>query len=146
MKKITKKIGEFSYRIHLMPADKALKAHGELISILAPLVGAFEKGVDLKSVLDTDVSSLLSTVSDTVVAFQKSDPDMKFVKKLIYTCSVVYDEDEVVSIDEGHFNIHFVNKAPLMDVYQLALEVIIANGFLPQAVIGLLGSSQPSKA
>lgn len=129
------KIGDYTFLIKPFPALKAARLTGDLVNLVAPIIGAFSSVGDKESIMDVDLEEAAPAISR---AFNAIDGDK--IEPLLKTF-LINDRNIIVtgSGTEGEILTEDIANeifcTDIQDMFLLAFEVIKVNykGFFKKA-------------
>jgi hypothetical protein len=133
-------VGEYTYEVTRLPAMQAHKWRIRLAKLLAPLIKELGKSAEGGgSLLDVKVNIMAGLTGGVASIIEALADDDATVTDLLGLATVRYGKGEDMRLTPAGIDLHFIHKAPLDDLYLVALEVIKTNDFLPQRITGVLG-------
>ena len=128
-------VGKFTYEVTKLPATQCTKWLLRLAKVFAPFLESLAayKG----NIMEADATVMLGGVAGVIEGLATNDPDGELLHELLSLTTVRYGKGEVMELtNPTGIDFHFGNKAPVDDMYLLAMEVIQANHFLPSLLTG----------
>lgn len=129
-------IDGFIYEVHQLPATKGEEIGAELVSMVAPMIGALAgegKGsIKIESVGDLDLRALGLKAAADVFASQLSSPRLREIRKLMAEHTEIYGEGfgDAGAPLERNYDEHFAGRYDAMlEWFMFALEVNFSGFF-----------------